>query len=72
MRGACAASAVQARYAPHLDGGQALLAVSLLDADVHVILAGVVSLRSIREGVWTTRDNMSIAFFSNCCQPTSP
>lgn len=36
---------------PHLDGRQRLFAVALLDADVHIILAGVVGLRSIREGV---------------------
>ena len=53
----------QKRYeatSPHLDGRQRLFAVALLDANVHIVLAGVVSLRSIREGVCEGAARVSI------------
>ena len=46
---------------PNLNGSQRFFAVALLNADVHIILSGVVGLRSISEGVCggrhTTRAN---------------
>ncbi len=37
--------------AAHLDGGQRLLAVALLHADVHIVLPRVVGLSGVREGI---------------------
>jgi len=52
----------------HLDGCQTLLAVPLLDADVNVILAGVVSLRSIRERVCRKNSGCVNAGVQACAQ----
>lgn len=48
------------RLVQTLDGGQTLLAVALLHTDVHIILAGVVAVRCVGEGVCSSRKQSNV------------